>query len=399
MLLLFTSGTHSRYMKDVLNILSLPKGALTTLQYSYIPAEETASSGDVKTAAGTQKHYSYVEPGSLPEYCKKDDEVMIFFIDRDNPENVKYIPIRKGRYFSGHTSADVAYYTVELGAICAAKKEDGQFQESLRERTGELLYQKPKTGERSGFYAFRLAEDISDLIDADNDNWKDTTRIISECKCFDSAFPVFTRFNLYQGDKDKDVVMRIGKNEHCFYLHYGSYYTAKVDYYLPDAKKNTTKISADAKISVLPDCFEGSSPDLSFDAGLGMVEYRFRVKNVSKNLELRFIDLKAKGSTEDAYIADSPIAMRAVRTKWRWVLILGVLILTFLCDVLDRFPIEKTITLLSAEPAEELHVIQHLELSLAYILRATEALYPALISSIKSVLTFLMVLLYGKKEL
>ncbi|MEA4939414.1 MAG: hypothetical protein VB091_07480 [Christensenella sp.] len=411
MLLLFTSGTYPRYKRDVLDVVNLPENALIKLQYSFIKDDEETSSAKGKEKSkdigkdnenkdkdkGEEKPYSYVEKDSFPKNCKANEEVIFFFINRDDPENFKYIPIRKGRFISGYESANVAYYTIELGIVCAAS-DPNNFQKSLNKKVGRLLYEKHDGENRSGYYAFRTESDLSKLIDISPKHWKTTTELIAECKCFKDVFAVFTRFNLYQGDQDKPVLMSSGKNEHCFYVHYGSYYTAKIDYIAPGVRRDS-KMSSTAKISIMPECFEGTSPIMKFDAGLGMVEYRFRVTGVSKNLELSYTDLTEKDSNGESYIADNPIPMRAVRTKWRWVLILGVLGLMLLCDVLNQFPIEDTITRLNAELPGNLSLIQHWQLSLAYLLRATEALYPALISSIKSWLTLLMVLLYGKKEL
>ncbi len=193
--------------------------------------------------------------------------------------------------------------------------------------------------------------------------------------------------------------MREQKGKWFYELRYGHDYTAQIDYYIPDAQVSTNTISATAGISIYPECLESTSSVLKFGAESGLLRYKFRAKNVSKHIELRYTEPNRTGVDEPVYIADTPIIMRAVRTKWRWILIIGVLGLMLLCDVLNQFPIEDTITRLNAELPENLSLIQHWQLSLAYFLRATEALYPALISSIKSWLTLLMVLLYGKKEL
>jgi len=384
MLLLFTSGTHPRYIEDVLDMLNLPQGAEKTIQIPRFTKE--------------QPGYSYIETSALTENCAAGEEVMFFFINREVINDFKYIPLRKATYLRGVESAGVVYYTLRLQEVCSAILVE-EFEQFLKKEAQGKLYKRPESNIREGFNAFNLPAGLSWPIDTLDAAWLFSVQRIASCKCFQVVFPIFTRFRLYLTDDSREVRMREQKGKSFYQIRYGRYYTAQIDYYIPDAQVNTYTISATAGITIYPECLESTTSVLKFGAESGMIRYKFCVKNVSKHIELRYSDPNRTGIDDPVFIADTPIAMRAVRTKWRWVLILGVLGLMLLCDILNQFPVANTISLLSAEPVEKLRLVQHWQLSLAYLLRATEALYPALISSIKSGLTLLMVFLYGKKEL
>ena len=384
MLLLFTSGTHPRYIEDVLDILNLPQGAEKTIQIPHFTKE--------------QPGYSYIETFALTENCVPGEEVIFFFINRDQIYDFKYIPLRKATYLSGVESAGMVYYTLKLQEICSAILVD-EFEQFMKKEAQNKLYKHPESNIRDGYIAFKLPTGLTWPIDTSDAAWLFSVQQIACCKCFKDVFPIFTRFRLFFTDDAQEVKMREHKGKSFYQLRYGRYYTAKIDYYIPDAQVSTNTISATAGIVISPDCLESTSAVLKFGAASGMLWYKFRVKNVGHNIELRYADPNRTGVIEPVYIADTPISMRAVRTKWRWVLILGVLALMFIFDFLNQFPVEKTIDLLKDEPVEKLRLVQHWQLVLAYFLRATEAFYPAIISSIKSGLTLLMVLLYGKKEL
>lgn len=386
MLLLFTSGTRPRYIEDVLDVLNLPINALTTIQYT------------LKYEKAHGEYDSYVQDAALPKNCIADEDVMVIFINRDDSSDYKYIPLRKCRYVSGEVHEGMAYYTIELGEICAVKSIE-RFSEYLKGAADVYLYKHPEHRAREGYYVFRINEDVSAHIDQDDAPWRTTTEYVAKCHCFKDIFPVFTQFNLFEADQETETQIKRRNNKSYYLLKYGCQYTAKIDYYIPDARINTNKITASTEIVTIPDVLESTSTTLNFGAEHGMVKYTFRVKEVSNRIELKFHEAERTGNKQPLFITTRPISMRAVRTKWRWILILGVLGLMLLCDVLNQFPIEDTITRLNAELPENLSLIQHWQLLLAYLLRATEALYPALISSIKSWLTLLMVLLYGKKEL
>ena len=384
MLLLFTSGTHPRYIEDVLDMLNLPQGTEKTIQIPHFTIK--------------QPGYSYVETSALTENCATGEEVMFFFIDREVVTDFKYIPLRKATYLRGTESAGMIYYTLLLQEVCSATLVH-EFEQFLKSVAQDKLYRFSDCDTREGHIVFSLPNGLSWPIDTRDAAWLIAAQQIASRKCFRDIFPIFTRFRLFLADDPQEEKMREKKGKWFYQLRYGRDYTAKIDYYIPDAQVSTNTISATAGISIYPECLESTSSVLKFGAESGMLQYKFRVKNVSKHIELRYTEPNRTGVDEPVYIADTPIPMQAVRTKWRWVLILGVLGLMLLCDILNQFPVSSTIDILSKEPVEKLHLVQHWQLSLAYFLRATEALYPALISSIKSGLTLLMVLLYGKKEL
>ena len=180
-------------------------------------------------------------------------------------------------------------------------------------------------------------------------------------------------------------------------MRYGRHYTAKIDYFIPDADSNPSRVTAQIKVESLPDCLESATPSLKLGAAFGMVEYSFRVKGVSKNLELRYGNVEKTGCNQTLFIASRPIAIKCVRSVWRWVLIGGVVLLMLVCDLLDKYPVDKIIE--GAEKATTaLTNIQKMQLSFANTLNIIRGVYPAFVSMIKSGLTLLLVFLFGKSD-
>lgn len=380
MLLLFTSGSRPRYIEDVLDILNLPDNASTTIQYSYLSDTNTP----------------YIEGTAMPENCVNGEEILFIFINRDDPDNPQYIPLRRGHYIDGELREGMVYYTVGLGEVCSIDNIK-KFSAFLKTVATDSLYFHYANGKRKGYYVFRISDGVHWDIENENMSWRTTIKQIAECECFKKIFPIFTRFCLYETGQPQQVIMKQEGTERFYRLQYKHHYTAKIDYFIPDADKNPSRVTAHIKIGVLPDCLESATPSLNLGAAFGMVEYAFRVKGVSKNLELRYGDVEKTGCDQTLFIASRPIAIKCVRSIWRWVLIGGIVLLMFVCDFLDKYPVDKII-----EGAEKATVVltnvQKMQLVFAKILDNIRGVYPAFVSMIKSGLTFVLVLLFGKSD-
>lgn len=234
-------------------------------------------------------------------------------------------------------------------------------------------------------------------------SWRETVWEVSKCGYFQKAFLIFTKFGLYPAAKEQPVRIRCRGNERFFLLHYGKKYTAKIDYFIPDVKfdhdkaAQTGEVSAEMKIEIVPDCLESTFPLLRLGAEAGMVKSNFAVKGISKNAELRYGSVTRIGSKESLYFAPHPIALKTKRSKWRWGLIIGILVLMLLCNVVDKFPVDKIIEAVSQtnEGAAQIEYRQF-QLAVAQFLNKYQGVYPAFAGMLNSGLTFVLVLIYGE---
>lgn len=381
MLLLFTSGTRPRYVEDVLDILNLPQSATTTIQYSIKSIENT----------------SYIHELALPNHCILDEDVLVIFINRDIEESYQYIPLRKAKYICGEVREEIAYYTIELGEVCSVEDYE-TFSEIMKKDAQGYLYEHSGRRKRTGYFVFRLNGIVNWDIKTKDSSWRDTTKQIAECKCFKSIFPIFTKFCLYETGQPQQIMLKKDKKNRYYLLRYGRYYTAKIDYYIPDAKTNPNRVTANINIDTLPDCLESTTPALRFGAESGMVEYAFRVKGVSNHLELRYGEAEKEGNKQKLFIASRSISFKTIRSRLRWILIFGSLALMLICDIADKFPVDKIIEASAQNSTALMTGFQQIQLSFANLLKYGQSVYPAVVSMIKSGLTFLLVLLYGKND-
>jgi len=388
MLMLFTSATRAGYFESVLDTMNLPQGASICYQYPRVSDDKDA--------------YPYIHESAQKATCIAGEETLVFLINRDAPNAFKYIPLRKGKLLFCEESEGMLYYTVELGAYCSADNAEN-YADFLETEIDGKLYYKSQGGKRSGFYVFRCLPQTEVPVSEKPNSWRETVLEVSQCGYFQKAFPIFTKFGLYSAVKEQPVRIRCRGNERFFLLHYGKKYRAKIDYFIPDVKfdhdkaAQTGEVSAEMKIEIVPDCLESTFPLLRLGAEAGMVKSNFAVKGISKNAELRYGSVTRNGSKESLYFAPHPIALKTKRSKWRWGLIIGILVLMLLCNVVDKFPVDKIIEAVSQtnEGAAQIEYGQF-QLAVAQFLNKYQGVYPAFAGMLNSGLTFVLVLIYGE---
>lgn len=199
MLFLFNSAVKPEYVKNVLNTLHFPAGAINMYQYSQ-------QSGD----------YNYVDESAdiRKNDSLKDMDVLISYIDRDQDPFVFY-PLRKGKLVSIETHAGRVYYNVKLGEY-AFTNDVNRFNAFLHENVDTFLYSEENNCDKvakKGYFAFAYDLDISNLVEAGKDKWLETVHEIEKCKKFaEDNSCVFTRFSLKNGGEKMLIRTAMGKN-------------------------------------------------------------------------------------------------------------------------------------------------------------------------------------------
>jgi len=226
MLYLFNSAARPEYVKNVLNTLHLPSGAINKYQYEGEPnnyAEDLACSTPI------------------------GEKVVISFVDRhdDEPEKNKYIPLRFGVLKKYENKQGKSYFYVELkGFVSTFENFDSELKSSFKSK---LFYKE--NGTEHGYLAFSGKEIVSVQNDGNSEGWVDVVRRVMECSNLIEGNCVYTHFTIC--NKNDDVVLPVCEGDRWQYsLKRNETYSINIDYYIPFAEEasnaNTIQFELDS---------------------------------------------------------------------------------------------------------------------------------------------------------
>lgn len=226
MLYLFNTGARPEYVKNVLNTLHLPSGAINKYQYE-----------------GDPQNYAEGSACSTPI----GEKVVISFVDRhdDEPEKNKYIPLRFGILKKYENKQGKSYFYVELkGFVSTFENFDSELKSSFKSK----LFYKEK-GTEHGYLAFSGKEIVSVQNDGNSEGWIDVVRRVMECTNLLESNCVYTHFTIC--NKKDDVILPACEDDRWQYtLKRNETYSINIDYYIPFAEEaanaNTIQFELDS---------------------------------------------------------------------------------------------------------------------------------------------------------
>ncbi len=215
MLYLFNSGARPEYVRNVLNTLHLPNGAINTYQYESMP-------------------YDYVDSSVFS--VSEGERVVISFIDRDDvePQRNKYIPLRFGVLKKCEKNQGKLYIYVELKNFVST---ESNFDSELKSSFQEKLFYK-ENGTEHGFLAFAGKEVVSAQNDGDAQKWIDTVKRVMDCSKLKNSNCVYTHLTIR--DKKGKAISPVSKEKDWEYnLKSNRAYKVNIDYYIPFAEETS----------------------------------------------------------------------------------------------------------------------------------------------------------------
>lgn len=380
MLFLFNSAARAEYVKNVLNTINLPVGAVNDYQYSQ-----------------TNGSYNYVDDSADIKELKKlkKDDVLISYMDRDQYPFVFY-PLRKGKLVDIKKEAGRLYYYVKLGEYVTAK--DIQLYNSfLRENVEKFLYNETTADDGTitpnGFFAFDSALNIEDKLDTQLDGWKSTISQIQNCKKIkDENCSIFTRISLKKGKK---TLFPKNKGRDWYYrLTIAKNYSIEISYFFVDEDEYEGKLSLNNDqncISLRKHIHE--TGNRTSVAPFDLHSDKFGRDSISQQFEVE----EAKKSVR---FAQKPIFVKVGIDCWKILGIIAPLAFMFVCSVISGMDTEQIIAQCEEiqKAGSGLSGYQSILYCLATLIKPYWDLIPTITAAIKTVCTAIIAWILGKKE-
>lgn len=290
MLYLFNSAARPEYVKNVLNTLHLPNGAINLYQY------ETNDN-------------TYVDP-SIESY-KKDEKVLITFIDRndDEPQKNRYIPLRFGVLKKHEDEQGKSYFYVELGNFVTGVES---FEDELKDSFKDKLFYKENNIE-NGYLAFK-GEVVPSVQNNDcQDAWLETIKRVASCSKLKDNSCVYTHFELCNkksismtpSSKMKDWIYNLKANKE---------YSIKLHYYIPFANETSNADTIHCDFS--NDLRNIISPvESTWGVQNGKKEYKILKTESGSELHVQY-SLKCSNQDKEIVFSDSPISISFKKKSW-----------------------------------------------------------------------------------
>jgi len=214
MLYLFNSAARPEYVKNVLNTMYLPNGAVNKYQYE---------------TDGT----NYVEPSIKYPSKKEGEKVAILFIDRhdEDPSQNRYIPLRLGRLKRIDADCGKVFFYVQLGEFI---HEQEDFAKIFSDTFPRKIFYK-ENNEEFGHLAFK-GDDLFKNNCCNDDVWIQIVKKLVTCEYLQKDKCVFTKFTLL--NKARKIIKPVSKKSEWKYQqkNYDSC-KVKISYYVPFAKE------------------------------------------------------------------------------------------------------------------------------------------------------------------
>lgn len=383
MLYIFNSAFRPLYRENVINTLSLPAGVINTYQYSL--------SSNTKC---------YIDESAMPIRAGAGLEVMVIFIDRAIPDDFKFIPLRRGTLVRCYESESIIYYEVKMHEICAIVKSVDDFTRFIKDCFGDLLFNKSESGVETGYFAFQHDVSVKEYTFESETSWRKNVELVAKTAEFKKIFPVFTKFSLLRSDGKTQVKIMSRKNQSCFKLFTNRQYVAVVDYFLPDSDIDPDTAWLDLKIGVVPDYLSNAIPNRVLGTKAGIAKFAFSIPSVCNNCELMYQSSKHEASNKRIVFSTRPIPFVVKRSLWRWISITFCVIFLLASSVLKDFKSAEVLKDISEKinSGEVLAWYDNMQFIMACFLDKIKAFYPAVMNLLITGLTFLLVILLGKKD-
>lgn len=291
MLYLFNSAARPEYVKNVLNTMYLPNGAVNKYQYE---------------TDGT----NYVEADIKYPSKKEGEKVAILFIDRhdENRSENRYIPLRLGRLKRIEYDSGKVFFYVKL---CEFIHEQENFNEVFTDTFSEKIFYKENNKE-FGHLAFR-GDDLFKNCRGDDNAWIEVVKKLATCEYLQKEKCVFTKFTLVN-ESQKIIKPVPQKSEWSYQRRNYDSCKVKISYYIPFAKE-----CPDAEtVSLHPT--QGCKDylithDETLGAQLGKIECS--IVNCDKKRDDFSISYSLKSSNDRKLIySDKPVPCAYKKTNW-----------------------------------------------------------------------------------
>ena len=296
MLYLFNSAARPEYVKNVLNTMYLPNGAVNKYQYE---------------TDGT----NYVEPGIKYPSKKEGEKVAILFIDRhdENPSQNRYIPLRLGRLKRIDSDCGKVFFYVQLGEFIH-KQDD--FTKTFTDTFSEKIFYKENSKE-FGHLAFE-GDDLFKNNCCNDDAWIQIVKKLVTCEYLQKEKCVFAKFSLL--NKSQKIIRPVSKKSEWKYQqkNYDSC-KVKISYYVPFAKERP---NAETICFNLNDGCKNYliAHDETLGAQLGKIECS--IVNCDKKRNDFSISYSLKSSDDRELIySDKPVPCAYKRANWLFKLL------------------------------------------------------------------------------
>ncbi|MBK7142070.1 MAG: hypothetical protein IPH75_08325 [bacterium] len=311
MLYLFNSAFRPLYLTNVHNTLFLPSG--WTNDYRYKIGEQVSE--DIK------------------DTLKRQDDLLIVYIDRFAIDGYRFYPLRKGRFLSIRTELDRFFFRVVLEDY-VFPVDITDFQTTIRNRLIEkgmpqLQGSDPKST-KDGQYAIVDTEAILNQgkYYSSETAWTKAVEALFQTQAFkdlstSSNANLFAKASLSRrSTPKKELSPKIKSDTALFVLHQNEQYDFKLNYVYPIQQADQTKM---AKIEVVGDdtvrCLGSSA--LIVDSYSNSVSYGFTLKRhleeTKGSLSLRYsTGISEAKETGTVVGPDRPIVFEIKNKAWFW---------------------------------------------------------------------------------
>ena len=389
MLYLFNSAARTEYVKNVLNTLNFPSGAVNMYQYSV-----------------SNSNYNYVDNSANPSISHKfvGVDVLIVYMDRDKTPFVFY-PLRTGTLVDTECREGRVYYYVKMGEYVSTNNIQ-EFNQDLRNLAGSRLYCETLDGAtgqvtKHGYFAFlntavNLLCNNSGSITQGEDKWLETAQQIKDCKKFkDENNCVFTKVTLKKGNH---IVLPTCKKRVWYYkLSLAKKYTMEIDYYLgkPSLVTGPNRNEINSLLSPDKDALQISNSSQAVGTQQGVLKYPLSSKSFGENSTKMSFSMK----DDTICFAQKPIFYKT-GIKLRRVLALVFLsIVLFLCHFISGLNVEASIKNLSPlEATGDIDIFQRFILWWARIVEQYDSVITTGAAGLATGCTLIVAKFMGKKE-
>ncbi|MEN6636370.1 MAG: hypothetical protein ABFC56_11000 [Clostridiaceae bacterium] len=285
-------------------------------------------------------------------------------------------------------------------AICSLEKSVEDFTLFIKESFGDLLFNKTAAGVETGYFAFQHDKSLDEYTFESDISWRKNVESISKTAEFKKIFPIFTKFKLLN-ENNRSSPKIVKRNGHSFYkLHYNRQYIAAVDYFMPDSDVDPDNAWLDFKIGSIPNYLRDTIPTRTIGTKAGFTKFAFSLTSICKNGELLFQTTKTDACNKRIVFSTRPIPFKAIRSWWRWGLIILCVILLLVSSVIKDFKAAEVLSDITERisTGEVLVWYDKIQLFAARFLDKIKVLYPAVMNLVITGLTFSLIVLLGKKD-
>lgn len=384
MIFLFLTGTRLAYVNDILTVLYLPKGAVRTLKYKY---------------TSFLRENGIVDFSAAFEHCQVGDDVIIFYYDKDEGENQKFIPLRRGKLLSCICEDGQLYYRVQLGAFCFSSDP-----KQLNVAVSSVLYPKGRKEYLRIRLAVRSASGYQiehDFIDYTEESWIYTVQRMAKTERFQKYYTIFAKISLFEAERNKELIC----GENGYHLNAAKGYHLVLSYYVPHFNERPYPeipflISDAMRFCRIP---ENSN---YFESEQNRLELPFRPMKVEENgqtmLFMKVLEKKVDDKQIYYPMGMLPMSVEGVISPLcKYLCIAGLVAGIGLTSYIIQFPFTEKLTQLNSiiESSMELSRYEKFLLDVCGIYEKYSEIITGVGAALNAFLTFLLVKITGKPKI